>query len=32
MDEIEIEKYKQHWDNFNVDLYINYLITKLNYG
>ena len=28
MDEIEIEKYKQHWDNFNVDLYIKYLIAK----
>ena len=25
---IEIEKYKQHWDNFNVDLYIKYLIAK----
>ena len=28
MDDIDIEKYKQGWDNFNVDLYIKYLIAK----
>jgi len=28
MDEIEIEKYKQGWDHFNIDLYIKYLIIK----
>ena len=25
-----IADWKEHWDNFDVDLYVKYLIAKLN--
>ena len=28
MGDIDIEKYKQCWDYFDVDLYVKYLVAK----